>query len=221
MLQEFNFLDRITLENIIFAMDKKNLGVIYLPNFLTNQEIELLQIDTSFLERTLKQASKEQGPRKVKQNAFTRYIGEGDTSSTNDQATRDSVKNIINCLRGYSQIYSKLDTSWTNPNSVGLHKYPPEDGGIEYHRDYKLDANLIAIFSIKGQAIFTTAEDAQGKNEEKYNCNPGDLVLMRGTQEKKEINKNYDPRPWHSVKVIGESPRYSLIFRTRINDVKC
>lgn len=91
-------------------------------------------------------------------------------------------------------------------NSVRAQLYRPGEVGIDWHRDYLRDLQLIAVMSLIKKAQFDIKLNS---GEVRWTLEPGDLVLMRGTL----LNGNVDDRPRHRVAPPEDGQRLSIAYR--------
>src|SRR3989344_414893 len=130
-----------------------------------------------------------------------------------EECVHEYTTNIYNTLAEKAQFRKEEDLV----NSVGIHRYSRNIGGIGYHRDYYDNINLITSITLFGEARFFVAralkkengqiEDIEGEVEEQIG--KGDILFMRAHRRKSETMS----RPWHMVKCTQE--RYALLLRTK------
>ena len=93
-------------------------------------------------------------------------------------------------------------------NSIGIHYYPAQTGGITPHRDFASSLNLIIIFVLSGDAELYICQNRKGEEAKKTICSPRSMVILRAPRN--EAEQQY--RPFHYL-TSSSTDRYSLIFR--------
>jgi hypothetical protein len=96
-------------------------------------------------------------------------------------------------------------------NSVGIHYYPAQTGGITPHRDFANSLNLIVIFVLSGDAELYTCSNRNGDSAKKLDCSPGSMIILRAPRNDDEQKF----RPFHYL-TSSSVDRYSLIFRQEV-----
>lgn len=207
-------LGRLNLRENQKIFDPRHIGGIHIPraldlDFLRCLDSEVLDSDRRNL---LRKAPEKEG--RVAQNVFNLYVGSADKERHPDISLEDLI--LVNRLadvytRSVYNLMAPLGSfDWVRMiNSVGIHKYPAENGGISYHRNYKSDTGLVGVFSVHGKAKFSLAYSREGDGEESYIVEPGDLILMRATMHL--FQQEHCQGPFHKVETIGED-RYSITF---------
>lgn len=213
---DFNFNVNMDRRDVLRIYQPYELGVMSFESALTGKSLEELAKLCMEVDCDLEKSPAIEGV--VRQESFTRYIGTyaGETGEINHPKYA-VLKRIA--LEYTQRVYNKVAmVAGFTPshliNSIGIHKYPAAGGGIELHRDYKKDKNLVGALSIAGEADFLLSKAREGAYVDKTRLKPGKLVLMRHPRNSQE----YDMRPFHAVQGIGQD-RYSIIFRERESEL--
>lgn len=208
-------LQKINLRESEKIFDMRHIGGIHIPgaldpNFLRFLESEVLDSERMNL---LRKAPENQG--RATQNVFSLYVGPADKEKHPDISLEDLV--VVNRLAQvytnsiYNSMASRGSFAWIPMvNSVGIHKYPGEKGGISYHKNFESDTGVVGVFSVRGNARFSLAYSRQGEGEEPHIVEPGDLILMRATVNL--LGHDYHEGPFHKLETLGED-RYSITLR--------
>ena len=201
---EFFSLEKIARE----LYDFSKLGVLSIPNFLTQDFCRIALEDFKRKEYLFKNAPLIEGETRQELKIF--YCGEADKGQDIKEFP------ILLKLRAeYSPLYKRIrERAKFNQgaiiNSVGIHHYFSGSIGMGFHRDYSRDINLVSIFVLKGDAPFYVSKNKKGNGKLEIFSEPGSIILMRGPRNDEEN----EYRPYHAVGNISEE-RYSIIFRQK------
>jgi 2-amino-4-hydroxy-6-hydroxymethyldihydropteridine diphosphokinase len=190
-------------------------GALRIQNAIPKKWLEYLGSICTYLDRNgfLKKSKEYEGG--VRQESYTRYVGTapGETEEINS----DELSAIKSLAKEYTQQYynkiaavKSFEPVQGHVSSIGIHKYPANNGGIDFHLDYAKDRNIVGVFSVLGKGKFTVARTREGTWSSSWITNPGDLILMRHNRNAEELHL----RPFHKIETLGED-RYSIIFRQR------
>lgn len=147
-----------------------------------------------------------EGP--VMQDMFTFYCGEADYPRT--QGEFSVIKRLRSEYLHWEQKLGESANFTSEINSIGIHHYPANSGGISPHQDYASDKNLISIFVLKGNDPLYLCRDRNKTDTLPLNASPGDLILLRAPRN----NAENSLRPFHYLEKLIEE-RITLIFRQR------
>ena len=94
------------------------------------------------------------------------------------------------------------------PNEAMFSWYRGPEAGITAHRDSRRYTDIVAIFTLVGQADLEILADRDGPAVHRWRARAGDLCLMRGWSA-----SDVDPRPFHRVGPPIGGPRLILALR--------
>lgn len=209
---------RMPLQRLREMYDPENVGGMFLPNMLGKKFTELLrnEVTETYSDGLFVEQPSQEGV--VRQNMSTLYVGASDAPEGVRRVTLEDLPFVSALADRYTTLYNVVARATTHfeqilkINSVGIHRYPSDGGGIAFHRDYVRDKNLIAIFSVSGPSRITFAFTREWRGSVSYTTQSGDLVLMRSNVEDPELKQEL--RPFHRLETLGEE-RFSVIFRNR------
>ncbi len=92
-------------------------------------------------------------------------------------------------------------------NEVTWSRYPPQAGRITAHRDPTEYAGIIAVFTLRGQAVFRTID--QDRKPTEWDTTPGQLVVLRGSG----WPRNDSRCPVHEVEAPQTGERMIMTLR--------
>ena len=203
--------------------DFKKIGGMSLPSFL-KEEVRYAALQEITLCHYLFRRSPELYG-KSRQNLSSLYFGEADeTWAIGNLENVHFLSNICNAYAvQYAQLSHYAHFQAGKPNSIGIHKYPVGEYGIDAHVDHSWYANLVSILVLQGKGKLCILKEREqdnlqenqrdnvkdnGSEEIELASTPGTLILLRGPR----IAEEKIHRPRHSISKITEE-RIALIMR--------
>jgi hypothetical protein len=112
------------------------------------------------------------------------------------------------CAELIRQVHEHGIPQWM-PNEASIQRYRPGSVGITPHRDQRRYAQLVAVITIAGSALFTLCRNRDGDPIRTWQAQQGSLVLLRGPG----LGGDADGRPMHMVGGPTGTPRTSIGIR--------